>query len=96
MPERRCKLAEHSDGVVRRTKRTIEKVVETVGLTAEEHERVNGWSDKNVIEANWNMRGVFITIVIKDEHGTVVAFTGKGTPSQETGEMIQDLVEDAS
>lgn len=78
----------------RRSQRTIKLVIETAGLTPEDHERTIRWAEKNIVDANWNMKDVHVSVVIMDESGHVKSYTGNGKPSPETEDIIKDLVGD--
>lgn len=80
---------------VRRTKRTVELVIETTGQTGPEHDQKVLWATRNAVQANQHFQGAFVAAVASDEGGSVVMIHGGGsTPSPETAEIIRDLMDE--
>lgn len=74
----------------RRTVRRATLVVETRDLSDEEHLRRVQWAEKNILNANTYMNGAFVAVVIDSEDGQT-RFTGSGTPTPETAELIEEM-----
>ena len=78
----------------KRTIRTVKVVIETQGISDSEHDRRVGWVEKNILGSNQDMVEAFVSVVIYDEQGNMVRYAGNGrTPSPETKELIDELVE---
>ena len=74
-------------------KRTVRKatlIVETRNLSKEEHQRRVQWAEKNILNANTYMNDAFVAVVIDSDDGQT-RFTGSGTPTQETADLIEEL-----
>lgn len=77
----------------RRTVRQVTWVIETQGLSQQEHDRRVGWVDKNLLNSSQDMVEAFVYAVIKDENGNVIRFVGNGHgASPDTQEIINDLI----
>ena len=78
-------------GNAQRTVRQVTLVVETTGLSEAEHKKRVFWAEGNLLQANSKMDGAFVAVVINDEASEQTRFSGSGTPTKETQELIQDL-----
>lgn len=74
----------------KRTVRQVTLVVETTGLTDQEHERRVFWAESNLLNANQKMDGAFVAVVVNDPNGNT-RLTAAGTPTTETSELIDEL-----
>lgn len=76
----------------RRTVRTAHILVETQGMSEIEHIRRVSWVEKNLLNANANVDGAFVAVIIKNDDDENTKFSGSGTPTQETSDLIEELV----
>jgi hypothetical protein len=74
-----------------RTVRQVTLVVETVGLSAAEHERRVRWAESNLLSANGNVAGAYVAVIVTDEEGSEVRHSGSGTPTDDTRALIEEL-----
>lgn len=74
----------------KRTVRQVTLVVETTGLSEAEHQRRVFWAESNILNANSKMDGAFVATVVTGE-GTETRFSGSGSPTEETMELIEEL-----
>ena len=75
----------------KRTTRRITLVVETRDMSDEDHARRVYWAEQNIMQANGKMDGAFVAVIITDEDGKLIRFTGSGDPTDETRELIEEL-----
>jgi hypothetical protein len=77
----------------RRSRFTIELVVETTDLTQERHEQQCRWLYRNMLSTNSDMRDTFYVAAVRDSDGRLIEFTGagRGSPSNEIRKIIDDL-----
>lgn len=81
----------------RRTIRKVTWVIETEGLTKQEHDRRVAWVEKNLLNSSQDIVGAFVYAVIYDEDETVVRFVGYGDgASPETKDIIKDLLSESA
>jgi hypothetical protein len=74
-----------------RTVRQVTLVVETVGLSPPEHDRRVRWAVSNLLNANGNVAGAYVAVIVTDVEGGEVQHSGSGTPTDETRELIDEL-----
>jgi hypothetical protein len=75
-----------------RTVRQVTLVVETVGMSATEHDRRVRWAESNLLNANGNVAGAYVAVIVTDtEGGPEVRHSGTGVPTDSTRALIDEL-----
>jgi len=71
----------------------VKWVIETVGLSEAEHNKRVQWTEKNLTGAAQEIPGAFVYVVVFDDQGRPVRFSGNGVAvSPETEEILRDLI----
>jgi len=74
-----------------RTIRRVTLVIESKDKTREEHDRLVFQAENSLLNANrHNGPGVFTAVVITSDDSTT-RFSGAGSPTEETKDIIEDL-----
>ena len=86
------------DEEVLRTQITVSVIVETSGMTPEQHDQNARWVWRNMLKTNADHRGVFFVAAVRDEEGRLLEFqgAGRGRPSTEIQEVLSEYLEESS
>lgn len=80
-----------------RSKISVEVVVETHGLSAEEHQKRVRWVYRNMLNTNGDIRDTFFVAAVRDESGDLMEFqgAGHGQPSQEIRDVLSSYMDES-
>lgn len=60
-------------------------------MSEEEHDKRVFWAEGNLTQANVKMAGAYVAVIIRDDTGKVLRFSGSGEPTDETRRLIDEL-----
>lgn len=80
----------------KRSRFTINLVVETFEESVEDHEKYARWVYSNMLRTNEAMRDVFYIASVRNEEGELLEFVGSGKkkPSEQMSRMFKKLVDE--